>query len=123
MSKKSGDPNGEPLSGSAIVNVVVYPWGDDDAVVNVRSCCVRHIELLPDLLECLLRKTFKLTFGAFTIGNDGDINVEHNIVGSTLDKDELAASVRAVSFTAYRYDNEIVRRWDGMTALQEAIEL
>lgn len=118
----AGTPAYRGLSGSAIVAAIVYPWGDDDAVVNVRSCCVMDLdELPPDLLEYLLRENFKFRFGGFSIDNDGDINFEHTIVGSTLDKNELVASIRAVSVTADKYDDEIVRRWGGMTGLQKNI--
>jgi hypothetical protein len=123
FSSAEDKPIYQGLIGSAIVNVIVYSWGDDDAVVNVRSCCVMDLdELAPDLLEHLLRENFKFRFGAFSIDPDGDINFEHTIVGSTLDKGELVASVRAVSRIADQYDDIITARWGGVTGLQKSIQ-
>jgi hypothetical protein len=39
------------LAGSAVVHVVVLPWGDDDATISTISCVVTGAELSTDLLQ------------------------------------------------------------------------
>ncbi|MEB3885820.1 YbjN domain-containing protein [Lyngbya sp. CCY1209] len=103
--------------GSALVEVFVFPWGKDDAIINTRSYVVTGTELTPDLMRFLLRENSNMRFGAFGIDEQGDVLFEHTIVGSTCDKVELEASVNAVLEIADDYDDKIVERWGGMRAL------
>lgn len=110
------------LQGSCMVNVIVYPWGSDDAAVNVRSWCVTDLsELSADLMSFLLTENWKFMFGAFSVDPDGDIAFEHTIPAGNLDREELEASVRAVLATADEYDDRIVREWGGATARDKAL--
>ena len=102
--------------GSTFANVNVFPWGEDDATVNVRAWVVLGAEVTPDLMHFLLRQNDDFRFGAFGLDKDNDIFFEHSIVGSTMDKEELKASVLAVLFTADQVDDEIQRRWGGRKA-------
>lgn len=102
--------------GSALVEVLVFPWRDD-AIINTRSYVVTGIELSPELLRFLLEENTKMLFGAFGIDGNGDIVFEHTIVGSTCDKKELQASVNAVLEVADEYDDKIVEKWGGQRAL------
>lgn len=106
--------------GSTAGLVAVYPWGDDDAIICTKAYVVMGAELVPDLMQFLLRKNGDIHFGAFGIDDDGDIFFEHAIIGSTCDKEELKASVLAVLFTADRFDDEIVARWGGQRVLDRA---
>lgn len=106
--------------GSALAQTAVLPWGDDDAVVTTRSYVVTGVEPDPELMHFLLRANADLQFGGFGIDADGDIVFQHSIVGSTCDREELQASVLAVVRTADRFDDQIVARWGGQTALQRA---
>ena len=99
--------------GSTLCHIGVHPWGEDSATVLCRSYVVMGPELVPDLLMFLLRTNDDMRFGAFGVDRDGDIFFEHSIVGATIDKDELKASVMAVIWTADKYDDEIVGRWGG----------
>ena len=101
------------MMGSAVAQVAVLPWGDDDATITTRAYLVTGAELTPDLMRYLLQKNAELRFGAFGVDEDGDILFEHSIVGSSCDKGELKASVLAVLVTADKYDDEIVARWGG----------
>ncbi len=102
--------------GSAFVQVAVFPWGDDDAVVSARAYTVMGAELKPDLLKYLLEKNNTMRFGAFGLDADGDIFFHHAIVGSTCDKKELRTTVMAVMRTADDLDDQIVSRWGGKRA-------
>jgi hypothetical protein len=106
--------------GSALVQVLVLPWGDDDAAVNVKSYVVAGAERTPEMLEFLLRENNDLRFGAFGLDKDGDVIFEHTIVGSSCDKHELKASILAVVGTADNYDDKIVSRWGGKRALDRS---
>jgi len=104
--------------GSAWVEVKIHPW-NEDTVINVRSAVVTGATLTPELQNFLLRENAELGFGAFSIDQDGKILLEHTIVGSTCDPNELEASVMAVLETADEYDDEIVARWGGQRALDQ----
>ncbi len=74
-------------------------------------------EIRPDLLRYLLEENVKMIFGAFGISSDNEILFEHSIVGSTCDRKELEASVKAVMDISDDYDDKIVERWGGKRAL------
>lgn len=99
--------------GSAIVQITVWPWTDDECIVNARSWVVRGPDVTPELMSFLLHENSKMRFGAFGIDDDNDIFFNHSIVGSTIDKIELKTTVLAVLSTADRYDDDIRSRWGG----------
>ena len=103
--------------GSALVEVLVFPWDGNDAIINTRSYVVVGAELKPDLMRYLLEENAKMIFGAFGISPDNEILFEHSIVGSTCDMKELESSVKAVMDIADEYDDRIVDRWGGKRAL------
>lgn len=103
--------------GSALVEVLVFPWGEDDAIINTRSYVVSDIELTPELMSFLLTENSKMMFGAFGVDEHGDILFEHTIVGSTCDMKELESSVQAVLEVSDDYDDIIVQKWGGKRAL------
>jgi hypothetical protein len=111
--------------GSALAEAVVYPWGEDDAVVTTRAYVVRGTEVTFDLMKFLLQENDRLRFGGFGVDEDGDIFFQHAIVGSTVDPEELRASVLAVVITADEYDDRIIEAYGGQSALdfiREALE-
>jgi len=103
--------------GSAFVTVNVWPWGEDDSTLTARSYVVTGAELTADLLGFLLHENYKMRFGAFGVDEENDIFFQHTIVGSTVDKEELKASILAVGFTADEYDEQITERWGGLRAV------
>lgn len=107
---------------SALVEVLIYPWGDDDAIINTRSYVVTEAELSAELMHFLLQENVGMRFGAFGVDESGDILFEHTIVGSTCDKKELESSVKAVLEVADQYDDYIVDKWGGKRALDRIAE-
>ena len=103
--------------GSAVAQVGVIPWGNDDATINTRAYVVTGAEATSELMHFLLRETDNMRFGGFGLDSDDDVFFEHAIVGSSCDKAELKASVMAVVVTADQYDDKIVARWGGQRAL------
>ncbi|HEY9837947.1 MAG TPA: YbjN domain-containing protein [Vampirovibrionales bacterium] len=103
--------------GSALVEVLILPWGEEDSVINTRAYVVTGTELTADLMRFLLEQNSNMIFGAFGIDAKGDILFEHSIVGSTCDKKELESSVNAVLEVSDEYDDQLVERWGGKRAL------
>jgi len=108
--------------GSAFAVVSIHPWADEEATVATRAYVVTGAKADADLYEWLLRKNDEMRFGAFGIDDEGDIFFKHSILGSTMDKDELKASVLAVVMTADTNDDDIIRRWGGKRALDRMLE-
>ena len=104
------------VRGSAYITVLIWPNGEQDAWVTTRSWVVTKVDMVADLAKFLLRKNYDMTLGAFGIDDANDIFFEHTIMGSSCDKNELRASVGAVSYVADQYDDEIVGRWGGQRA-------
>jgi hypothetical protein len=105
--------------GSAIAQTTVFPWGTDDATVCTRAYVVSGVQPTAELMRYLLSENCSMRFGAFGIDQDDDVLFEHTVVGSTIDREELKSSVIAVVGTADRYDDQIVARWGGQTALDK----
>jgi hypothetical protein len=106
-------------AGSALVHVTVFPWeAIDDARVSVSSYVVRSPDVDKDLTHYLLRENDDFRFGAFTIDKDGDITFTYSILGSAASKESVRVAVLAVGGTADNYDDKIVERWGGQTAME-----
>ncbi len=105
------------IIGSALAQVGVAPWGEDDATITTRSFVVTGAEITPDLMHFLLRENDRMRFGAFGLDHENDIFFEHTIVGKTANKEEIKSSVLAVVLTADEYDDKIIARWGGQRAL------
>jgi len=103
--------------GSAVVQIGVFPWGEDDVTVVARSYVVTGVEMTLELAQFLLKENSEMRFGAFGIDSDGDVTFQHSIVGSQLQKEELKATVMAVVWTADEYDDKIVAKWGGQRAV------
>lgn len=103
--------------GSAMTQIGVSAWGDDDATITVRSYVVTGAEMNAELMKFLLRENDRMRFGAYGLDEDEDIFFEHTIVGSTCDKEELKASVVAVVMTADDADDKIIAKWGGQRAV------
>jgi Putative bacterial sensory transduction regulator len=104
--------------GSALVEVLVFPWDEDDAIINVRSFVATDTKATPTLMQFLLEENAKMVFGAFGIDAMGDILFEYTILGSSFNKKELETSVKAVLEIADQYDDKIVEKWGGKRALE-----
>lgn len=109
--------------GSAVVSVSVNSWSADDAVINTKAFVVTNGNLTPELMYFLLCKNAEMRFGAFGIDGDGEIIFEHNIVGSTCDKEELNASIIHVLTMADKYDDQIIANWGGYRAIDLLVEM
>ncbi len=102
--------------GSALAEVMIYPWSEDESIIVTFSYVVTGAEVVPELMHFLLQENNNLLFGAFALDKDNDIVYSHSIIGSTCEKNELRASVMAVAKTADDYDNKIISRFGGQSA-------
>lgn len=108
--------------GSTMVHVSVYPWVEDNPIINISSWVVKEPELCPELMEYMLHKNYEAAFASFCLNDENAISLEHTILGSTVDKEELKASVVNVAILADEYDDEIVERWGGQRVLDNDVE-
>jgi adenylate cyclase len=107
-------------SGSAYVQVGVYPRGTGDVYVHVWAWVVMGPERTPELMAHLLNLNTKMRYCAFGMDEVGDILLSHTIKGSSCDKEALRTSINAVLFTADEEDDKIVARWGGRRASDPA---
>ncbi len=103
--------------GSTVLEISIKPYEEDDAVVEVLAFCVQGVESTPELLSELLRINYDVPLGAFSmVGND--VFFSHAFLGRRLRGEQLIASLDAVASIADDYDERIVSKYGGQTALE-----
>ena len=104
--------------GTTVLEISVEPYGTDDAMVVIMSYCVQDVELEESLLVGLLELNHRLTCGHFSVvGND--IFFAHTLFGHNLEARDLLRAINAVATIADDYDDRIVARYGGQTALEK----
>jgi hypothetical protein len=104
--------------GTTVLELSVEPYGEDEAMVVIMSYCVQDVELAEELLAGLLELNHRLTCGHFSVvGND--IFFAHTMFGRSLDARDLLRAITAVATIADDYDDRIVARYGGQTALEK----
>jgi hypothetical protein len=111
--------------GSTFVYVRVFPIGEKKAGVEVFSYVVMDVEVTPELMRYLLTYNLRLILGAFGMslgeGDRGSVLLTHTILGDSMDREELYASVSAIARVADDTDDQIVTAFGGKTALDKLI--
>ncbi|MCI0485957.1 MAG: YbjN domain-containing protein [Blastocatellia bacterium] len=109
--------------GSTFVYARTFPIGDRKAGVEVFSYVVVDVEITEELMRYLLTYNLKLILGAFglSVGEDGKgtILLTHTILGDTMEREELYASLSAIAKVADDLDDRIVTAFGGRTALDK----
>jgi hypothetical protein len=104
--------------GTTVLEISVEPYGADEAMVVIMSYCVQDVELEEGLLAGLLELNHRLSCGTFSVvGND--IFFSYSLFGSRLDARDLLRAITAVATIADDYDDRIVARYGGQTALEK----
>jgi hypothetical protein len=101
--------------GSAYVMISVVPWGDNKAMVRCTSQLVKGVDVDGPLAKQLLELNGHLRFGAFA-WDPGEHTVlfTHTILGgTTLDSEELMATLRDVALIADEYDDKLMKKYGG----------
>lgn len=105
------------MLGSAMCIVAVQALSDDEAVIATRAVVASGAHVTPELAIFLLQANVSMLFGAFGLTPNGDIILEHNLMGSTVSREELRGSLLTVARLADEFDDQIVARWGGRRAL------
>lgn len=102
--------------GSTVLELSVEPYGPEETIVLVTAYCAQDVELDQDLLLGLLELNHELPVGAFSlVGND--VFYSHALFGKTLDRKNLLGAIAAVATISDDYDDRIVGKYGGQTAL------
>ncbi len=102
--------------GTTLVEISIEPYDEDDAVVEIVAYCVHGVGPTTDLMQELLRINAETRMGAFSMLNN-DVFYSHSFLGRRLDPDQLIASLSNVASVADEYDDQIVARFGGETAI------
>ena len=106
--------------GSTFVYVRAAAVGEKKSCVEVFSYVALDVEVTEALMRYLLTYNVRLVLGGFGLvgGEDGKgtVVLSHSMLGETLTKEELYASVSAVARVADTLDDEIVKTFGGKTA-------
>ena len=105
--------------GSAYVMISVVPWGNDKACLRCTAQLVKGMKVDGTLALELLELNTYVRFGAFAYdpAQDALLFVHSILGGTTLDKDELTATVRDVALIADEYDDKLVKKYGGQRML------
>ncbi len=103
--------------GSTVLEISIEPFEEDDAVIEVLAFCVQGVEPSFELMQELLRLNSETPLGAFSlVGND--IFYSHAFLGRRLRGEQLIASLDSVASISDDYDDHLVTRYGGETALE-----
>lgn len=103
--------------GSTVLEISVQDYGPKEAVVNIMSYCVQGAAVDEELLRGLLELNHALPFGSFSLVED-DIFFSHSMFGRDLEARSLLGAIAAVADVADDYDDRIVTKYGGQTALE-----
>ena len=103
--------------GSTVLEISIDPYEEDDAVIEVLAFCVQGAEPSFELQQELLRVNAELPIGAFSMV-DRDIFFSHSFLGRRLMPEQLIASLHAVANISDEFDERIVAKYGGETAIE-----
>ncbi|MGH9381753.1 MAG: T3SS (YopN, CesT) and YbjN peptide-binding chaperone 1 [Thermoanaerobaculia bacterium] len=102
--------------GSTVLEIGVEPYGPEEVIVAVVAYCVQGVESDEALMRSLLELNHELSVGAFSLV-DQDVFFAHTLFGRNLDRKDLLGAIAAVATISDEYDERIVERFGGQTAL------
>jgi hypothetical protein len=103
--------------GSTVLEISIDAFEEDDAVVEILAFCVQGVEPSFELMSELLQLNFEVPLGAFSMIN-GDIFFSHSFLGRRLRPEQLIASLDSVASISDLYDERLVAKYGGETALE-----
>lgn len=103
--------------GTTVLEISVEPYGADEVVVRIMSYCVQGVDTAEDLLLGLLELNHNLAIGHFSLVDD-DVYFSHSLFGRDLEPRDLLRAITAVANVADDYDDRIVAKYGGQTALE-----
>lgn len=107
--------------GSTFVYVRAFAIGEKKGGVEVFAYVVVDVDVTEDLMRYLLTYNLRLILGGFGLSinseGKGTVLLTHSILGDSMDREELYASVSAIAKVADDLDDHIVTTYGGKTAL------
>jgi T3SS (YopN, CesT) and YbjN peptide-binding chaperone 1 len=103
--------------GSTVLEISIEPYEEDDAVIDILAFCVQGVEPSFELMQELLRLNSEVPLGAFSMV-EGDIFYSHSFLGRRLRPEQLIASLDNVASISDLYDERLVAKYGGETALE-----
>ena len=103
--------------GSTVLEISIGAYEEDDAVIEILAFCVQGVEQTFELMAELLRLNAEVPLGAFSMVGQ-DIYYSHAILGRRLRPEQLIASLDSVASISDLYDERLVARYGGETALE-----
>lgn len=103
--------------GSTVLEISIDPFEEDDAVIEVLAFCVQGAEPTFELMQELLRLNAEIPIGAFSMVGK-DVFYSHSVLGRRLSPEQFIASLDSVASISDEYDEQLVSRYGGETALE-----
>ena len=103
--------------GSTVLEISIHPYQEDDAVIEILAFCVQGVEPSFEMTRELLRLNSEVRLGAFSLVG-GDIFFSHSFLGRRMRPEQLMASLENVATVSDEYDEKLVARYGGETALE-----
>src|SRR5919107_3685322 len=103
--------------GSTVLEISINAYEEDDAVIEILAFCVQGVEPTFELMTELLRLNAEVPLGAFSMVGQ-DIFYSHSFLGRRLRPEQLIASLDNVASISDLYDEKIVAKYGGETALE-----
>ena len=103
--------------GSTVLEISIDPYEEDDAVIEILAFCVQGVEQTFELMSELLHLNAEVPLGAFSMVGQ-DIFYSHSFLGRRLRPEQLIASLDSVASISDLYDERLVARYGGETALE-----
>ncbi len=103
--------------GSTVLEISIDPYEEDDAVIEILAFCVQGVEQSFELMQELLRLNAEVPLGAFSMCEQ-DIFFSHAFLGRRLRPEQLIASLDTVASVSDLYDERLVAKYGGETALE-----
>lgn len=103
--------------GSTVLEISIDAYEEDDAVVEILAFCVQGVDPTFELMKELLQLNAEVPLGAFSLV-DRDIFFSHSFLGRRLRPEQLIASLESVASISDLYDEQLVTRYGGETALE-----
>ena len=103
--------------GSTVLEISIDAYEEDDAVISILAFCVQGVEPTFELMQELLLLNSEVRLGAFSMV-DNDIFYSHSFLGRRLRPEQLIASLGSVASVSDLYDEKLVAKYGGATALE-----
>jgi hypothetical protein len=103
--------------GSTVLEISIQPFDEDDAIIEILAFCVQEVEPSFELMQELLRLNSEVPLGAFSLSGR-NVFFSHAFLGRRLLGEQLIASLESVATISDEWDEKLVARYGGETALE-----